>query len=57
MVVNNNAAAVLLILSALAAGGEVITSRGELVEIGGVLPGAGYHGRLRRRAPGGGHHQ
>lgn len=35
MVVNNNAAAVLLILSALAAGGEVITSRGELVEIGG----------------------
>lgn len=35
LVVNNNAAAVLLILSAIAAGGEVITSRGELVEIGG----------------------
>ena len=35
LLTNNNAGGILLVLSALACGGEVIVSRGQLVEIGG----------------------
>ncbi len=37
MMVNNNASATLIVLSAMAAGREVVVSRGELVEIGGAF--------------------
>ena len=41
MVVNNNASAVMLGLAALANGRSVIVSRGEAVEIGGLIADRG----------------
>jgi L-seryl-tRNA(Ser) seleniumtransferase len=54
LVVNNNAAAVLLAVDTLAAGREVVISRGELVEIGGSfrVPEILGHGRAQMREVG-----
>lgn len=57
LVVNNNAAAVLLLLTALTAGGEVVVSRGELVEIGGSFRVPEIMSGLRRDAARGRHDQ
>ncbi len=53
-VVNNNAGATLIVLAAVAAGKEVIVSRGQLVEIGGSfrLPEVMQYGNVRLREVG-----
>ncbi len=57
IVVNNCAAGLLVTLAALARGGEVIVSRGELIEIGDGFPHPGNHGAKRCDPARSGHHE